>query len=134
MKKLNNKCSNQDISSCMMLKLVTYFNRMLKKSQIDLGDVEITKTSTETTTVESSRSLNDVEKMSDDEQMSQVITDKLYNFIRTRSMKWHVSNHKLYRYFIRLEYNRDTSFWIRNILSLENQIQFQLRCICLLAN
>lgn len=97
MKKLNNKCSNQDISSCMMLKLVTYFNRMLKKSQIDLGDVEITKTSTEITTVESSRSLKDVEKMSDDEQMSQVITDKLYDFIRTRSMKWHVSNQKLYR-------------------------------------
>lgn len=75
----------------MMLKLVTYFNRMLKKSQIELGDVEITQTSTETPAVETSRSLKDVEKMSEEAQLSQVIGDKLYNFVRTRSMKWHVS-------------------------------------------
>ncbi|CAG9760712.1 unnamed protein product [Ceutorhynchus assimilis] len=92
MKKLNNKCSKHDISSCMMLKLVTYFNRMLKKSQIELGDVEISQTSTETTTIESSRSLKDVEKMSDEEQLTTLIGDKLYNFVRTRSMKWHVTD------------------------------------------
>ncbi|XP_066146146.1 uncharacterized protein [Euwallacea fornicatus] len=92
MKKLNNKCSNHDISSCMMLKLVTYFNRMLKKSQIDLGDVEITQTSTETTTIETSRSSKDVEKMSEEAQLIQVIGEKLYNFVRSRSMKWHVTD------------------------------------------
>lgn len=92
MKKLNSKCSNRDISACMMLKLVTYFNRMLKKSNIELGDVEITQTSTETITTseDTSRSMN-VENMSEEAQLSQVIADKLYNFVRTRSLKWKVS-------------------------------------------
>ncbi|XP_050304992.1 uncharacterized protein LOC126742386 [Anthonomus grandis grandis] len=93
MKKLNNKCSNHDISSCMMLKLVTYFNRMLKKSQIELGDIEITQTSTETTeTLETSRSLKDFDQMSEEAQLSTVIGDKLYSFIKSRSMKWHVTD------------------------------------------
>lgn len=38
MKKLNTKCSQRDNSSCVMLKLVTYMNRMLKKSSIDVSD------------------------------------------------------------------------------------------------
>ncbi|XP_044754934.1 uncharacterized protein LOC123313897 [Coccinella septempunctata] len=88
LKKLNTKCSTRDISSCMMLKLVTYFNKMLKKSMIEYGDIEITQTSTETISEESSRSLNDVENMSEEEQISEVITDKLSKFIRTRSLKW----------------------------------------------
>lgn len=75
----------------MMLKLVAYFNRMLKKSQIEMGDVEITQTSTVTTTMETSRSLKDVEKMSDEAQLTQLLGEKLYNFVRSRSMKWHVS-------------------------------------------
>lgn len=74
-----------------MLKLVAYFNRMLKKSQIEMGDVEITQTSTVTTTMETSRSLKDVEKMSDEAQLTQLLGEKLYNFVRSRSMKWHVS-------------------------------------------
>lgn len=74
-----------------MLKLVAYFNRMLKKSQIEMGDVEITQTSTVTTAMETSRSLKDVEKMSDEAQLTQLLGEKLYNFVRSRSMKWHVS-------------------------------------------
>ncbi|KAG5889029.1 hypothetical protein JTB14_009434 [Gonioctena quinquepunctata] len=90
LKKLNTKCLDQDISSCMMLKLVTYFNRLMKKANIDLGEVEITQTSTETINVESSRSINDIEKMSEEEQLTEVLTDKAYNFIKTRSLKWKV--------------------------------------------
>ncbi|KAJ8969036.1 hypothetical protein NQ317_018055 [Molorchus minor] len=90
MKKLNAKCSNRDISSCMMLKLVTYFNRLMKKSNIDMGDIEITQTSTETVSVDTSRSLNDIQKMSEEEQVSQFFVDKFYNFVRTRSLKWKV--------------------------------------------
>lgn len=75
----------------MMLKLVTYFNKMLKKSSIEYGDLEITQTSTETISEETSRSLNDLENMSEEEQISEVITDKLSRFIRTRSLKWKVS-------------------------------------------
>jgi len=89
LKKLNSKCSNHDISSCMMLKLVTYFNRMLKKHTIEFGDVEITQTSTETITADTSRSL-DSENMSEEAQLSQVMADKIYGFFRTRSLKWKV--------------------------------------------
>ncbi|CAG9838280.1 unnamed protein product [Diabrotica balteata] len=89
-KKLNVKCSNQDISSCMMLKLVNYFNRLLKKSYIELGDIEITQTSTETVNVESSRGLNEVEKMGEEEQLYEVLMNKAFNFIKTRSLKWKV--------------------------------------------
>lgn len=89
-KKLNTKCTNHDISSCMMLKLVTYFNKLMKKSNVEFGDVEITQTSTETVSVETSRSINDIEKMSEEEQLYEVLADKAYNFIRTRSLKWKV--------------------------------------------
>lgn len=92
LKKLNTKCSSHDVSACMMLKLVTYFNRMLKKSSIEFGDVEITQTSTEDPAVAaamSSRSLN-TESMSEEAQLTQMMADKIYGFIRTRSLKWKV--------------------------------------------
>ncbi|CAH1111135.1 unnamed protein product [Psylliodes chrysocephalus] len=89
-KKLNTKCSNQDISSCMMLKLVTYFNRLMKKSHIEFGDVEITQTSTKTVNLESSRSINDVETMTEEEQLYDVLAKKAYDFVQTRSLKWKV--------------------------------------------
>lgn len=73
----------------MMLKLVTYFNRMLKKTSIEIGDVEITQTSTETVTEDTSRSLN-TENMSEEAQLSQLITDKIWSFMKTRSLKWKV--------------------------------------------
>lgn len=90
MKKLNTKCVNSDISACMMLKLVTYFNRMLKKQSFEYGDVEITQTSTETITADTSRSLKS-ENLSDEEQLTQVVADKIYSFLRTRSLKWKVN-------------------------------------------
>ncbi|RZB40705.1 uncharacterized protein BDFB_005605 [Asbolus verrucosus] len=90
-KKLNSKCVNRDISACMMLKLMTYFNRMLKKHSIEFGDVEITQTSTEKVIPDSSRSLN-TENMSDEGQLSQLISDKIYSFLRTRSLKWKVAD------------------------------------------
>ncbi|XP_017781603.1 PREDICTED: uncharacterized protein LOC108566304 [Nicrophorus vespilloides] len=91
MKKLNNKCSNHDVSSCMMLKLMTYFNRLLKKSQIELGDLEITQTSTETVTLASARSLGD-DQASEETQLTAVLADKALNFLRTRSLKWKVTD------------------------------------------
>lgn len=90
MKKLNSKCSDRDTSSCMMLKLVTYFNRLMKKTNIGIGNVEIDQTSTETVNYDSGRSLNDIEKMSEEEQLSQFLVDKVSNFVRTRSLKWKV--------------------------------------------
>lgn len=91
-KKLNNKCSNRDVSSCMMLKLMTYFNRLLKKSSIEIGDVEITQTSAVETTVteDNSRSLEDFENMSEEAQVGQVMLDKAWSFVKSRSLKWKV--------------------------------------------
>ncbi|KAF5290238.1 hypothetical protein FQA39_LY14792 [Lamprigera yunnana] len=91
MKKLNAKCTNNDVSSCMMLKLVTYFNRLLKKSSIEIGDVEITQTSTEIITPDTSRSINS-ENMSEESQLSEVISSKIWGFIKTRSLKWKVTD------------------------------------------
>ncbi|XP_065173878.1 uncharacterized protein [Atheta coriaria] len=88
LKKLNSKCSNRDVSSCMMLKLVTYFNRLLKKSQIEVGDFEITQTTTESVSVNNARSLEEVEKMSEEAQLTTVLADKAMSFLRTRSLKW----------------------------------------------
>lgn len=71
----------------MMLKLVTYFNRMLKKSTIEIGDVEIKQTSTVPVNLSTARSL---EQMSEEAQLSQVVADKIYSFVSTRSLKWKV--------------------------------------------
>lgn len=90
LKKLNNKCSNRDVSSCMMLKLMTYFNRLLKKSSIEIGDVEITQTSAvEAVAEDSSRSL-EFENLSEEAQMGQVMLDKAWSFVKSRSLKWKV--------------------------------------------
>ncbi|KAK9880009.1 hypothetical protein WA026_008521 [Henosepilachna vigintioctopunctata] len=88
LKKLNNKCSSRDISACMMLKLFTYINKIMKKSSIEYGDIEITQTSTEKFSDETSRSLKDIENMPEDEQMSEVISSKIFSFIKSRSLKW----------------------------------------------
>ncbi|KAB0794503.1 hypothetical protein PPYR_11342 [Photinus pyralis] len=93
MKKLNAKCTNNDVSSCMMLKLVTYFNRLMKKSSIEFGDVEITQTSTETIIAQedTSRSIN-TENMSEESQFGEVMYNKVLSFIKTRSLKWKVTD------------------------------------------
>ncbi|KAK4875553.1 hypothetical protein RN001_011975 [Aquatica leii] len=91
MKKLNAKCTNSDVSSCMMLKLVTYFNRLLKKSSIEFGDVQITQTSAEVVTQDTSRSIN-TENMSEEAQLTEVVANKLWSFVKTRSLKWKVTD------------------------------------------
>ncbi|XP_034949926.1 uncharacterized protein [Chelonus insularis] len=88
MRKLNNKCSQNDISSCVMLKLVTYMNKLLKKASIELtDDIEIRKTSQtteEVITYEAGRS-------SDDEsEFMELVSNKIYAFIKSRSIKWRV--------------------------------------------
>ena len=47
LEKLNSKCAQRDVSSCAMLKLVTYMNRLLKKASLNVVDnVDIVQTST----------------------------------------------------------------------------------------
>ncbi|XP_043267950.1 uncharacterized protein [Venturia canescens] len=88
MRKLNSKCTQNDISSCVMLKLVTYMNKLLKKASIELtDDIEIRKTSQateEVVTFEAGRSQDDESEVLD------LITSKAYSFVKSRSIKWRV--------------------------------------------
>lgn len=44
LRKMNAKCAQRDGHSCMMLKIVTYMNRMLKKASIQIDDgIEIAR-------------------------------------------------------------------------------------------
>ncbi|XP_066582132.1 uncharacterized protein [Prorops nasuta] len=88
LRKLNNKCSQNDISSCVMLKLVTYMNKLLKKASIELtDDIEIRKTSQATEEVisfESGRSKDDESEVLD------LVASKVYAFVKSRSIKWRI--------------------------------------------
>ncbi|XP_018341445.1 PREDICTED: uncharacterized protein LOC108747999 [Trachymyrmex septentrionalis] len=88
LRKLNSKCSQNDISSCVMLKLVTYMNKLLKKASIELtDDIEIRKTSQtseDVITFEAGRSKDD------EVQVLDLVANKVYTFIKSRSIKWRI--------------------------------------------
>lgn len=88
LRKLNSKCSQNDISSCVMLKLVTYMNKLLKRASIELtDDIEIKKTSQTTEdviTFEAGRSKDD------ETQVLDLIANKIYAFVKSRSLKWRI--------------------------------------------
>lgn len=87
MDKLNARCSKREQSACMMLKLVTYVNRLLKKSEIPITEsLQVTQVS------ESSESLFATarESKSDEEQFGELIAEKFYNFAKTRALRWNV--------------------------------------------
>lgn len=81
MSKLNSKCSERDTSSCLMLKLVTYMNRLLKKSSIGIGESLVITQTAAVLETPASRSLQDGDE---ETQMSQLVADKLWNFVRSR--------------------------------------------------
>lgn len=88
LRKLNNKCSSNDISSCVMLKLVTYMNKLLKKASIELtDDIEIRKTSQATEEVVSFQSSSG-RAADDDSEVFDLIASKVYAFVKSRSIKW----------------------------------------------
>lgn len=88
LRKLNSKCSQNDVSSCVMLKLVTYMNKLLKKASIELtDDIEIRKTSQaseDVITFEAARSKDD------ETQVLDLVTNKVYAFVKSRSIKWRI--------------------------------------------
>lgn len=95
LKKLNLKCSQKDVSSCVMLKLVSYMNRMLKKATLDISsDIEVTQTATEDEVedISSSRSYENKDE-TDEGQVSELIANKLWTFVRTRSLKLKVNQY-----------------------------------------
>lgn len=88
LRKLNNKCSSNDLSSCVMLKLVTYMNKLLKKASIELtDDIEIRKTSQATEEVVSFQSSGRANP-DDDSEVFDLIASKVYAFVKSRSIKW----------------------------------------------
>nr|XP_018896273.1 PREDICTED: uncharacterized protein LOC109029993 [Bemisia tabaci] len=93
MKRLNAKCSQKDTSSCIMLKVITYMNRLMKKSNIQVADnIQITQTANADPKVEQSREQRAVPLNAEDDEaaVGDLISDKLWSFVKTRSFKWTV--------------------------------------------
>ncbi|GFG34590.1 hypothetical protein Cfor_07303 [Coptotermes formosanus] len=94
LQKLNNKCSQSDVSACVMLKLLTYMNRLLKKSNIEVFEgLHITQTASQEQVTEDSQPVENPRSTgSEDEetQTSQLMANKLWTFVRTRSLRWSV--------------------------------------------
>lgn len=88
LRKLNSNCSQNHISSCVMLKLVTNMNKYLKKASIELtDDIEIRKTSQVSEgviTLQAGRSKDDESEVLD------LVANKVYAFIKSRSIKWRI--------------------------------------------
>lgn len=88
LRKLNTRCAQKDASSCVLLKMVTYFNRLLKKSSIAIGEtVEIERTSAVTVSAAEEESSRSLEGETDEDKLTTLMTDKLFNFVRSRSMR-----------------------------------------------
>ncbi|XP_075210973.1 osiris 3 [Lycorma delicatula] len=94
LQKLNIKCSQRDTTSCVMLKLITYMNRLLKKSDLKLTDsIVISQTSPilEPQETPLARGFKgDDNDISEDDLMGQLVAEKIWSFVRSRSLKWNV--------------------------------------------
>uniref|UniRef100_T1H5W4 Uncharacterized protein n=1 Tax=Megaselia scalaris TaxID=36166 RepID=T1H5W4_MEGSC len=92
LRKLYTKCnSNTDNHSCMMLKLILYMNKLFKKSTVSITDnIRVTE----------NKNLDDPDDdimlarsaKSDDETMGILLADKMWKFIRSRTLKYKVAN------------------------------------------
>lgn len=90
--KLNAKCAVKDVSSCVMLKMVTYMNRLMKKNNLEIGDmVEIAKRDEAGTTEEESAETVRVDSAraghSDEDTFGEMMADKMWRYVKTRSLK-----------------------------------------------
>lgn len=89
LRKLNVKCAQNELSSCVMLKLVTYMNKLLKKASIELtDDIEIRKTSQATEEIVSFQSSGRSGGHDDESDVFDLIASKVYAFVKSRSIKW----------------------------------------------
>ncbi|XP_050437149.1 uncharacterized protein LOC126843582 [Adelges cooleyi] len=89
--KLNSKCATKDVSSCVMLKLVTYMNRLMKKNNLELGEtIEIAKKDNAQVEDEQTVEVVQVDSArgySDESVFSEVMADKLWKYVKSRSLK-----------------------------------------------
>ncbi|KAK6621957.1 hypothetical protein RUM44_001764 [Polyplax serrata] len=87
LRKLNAKCAQRDPSSCAMLKLITYMNRLFKKANIDISDnIEITQTTT-VTEVKAEDLPRSISEASDEAQTAELLTAKFLSFVRSRALR-----------------------------------------------
>ncbi|XP_055382965.1 uncharacterized protein LOC129613069 [Condylostylus longicornis] len=96
-RKLNVKCSQRDNHSCMMLKLIVYMNRIFKKSSIDINE-NLKVTQTREPTISDDNDNEDDEMLarsmenSDNEALGIIIGEKIWRFIRSRELRYHVAD------------------------------------------
>lgn len=92
--KLNAKCSRKHETSCMMLKLVAYMNRLMKKSSIQVAEsVEIVETIGEKQPEEVEPDFDEsrsIEGQDEESLIGKVAAEKLTNFVKSRSLVWNV--------------------------------------------
>lgn len=83
--KLDKKCGERDVSSCVMLKMVGYVNRLLKKSSIVVGDgIEISQRGEDVAEDDTPRA------QTNDYDFTQMMSDKMWGFVKSRSLKWNL--------------------------------------------
>jgi len=93
MRKLNAKCGARDVSSCVMLKLVTYMNKLMKKNSLEISDVmEIAKKDgpaeeTATAGESSVRVDGSARGYTDESAFGEVMADKLWRYVQSRALK-----------------------------------------------
>ncbi|NP_001233009.1 uncharacterized protein LOC100160620 precursor [Acyrthosiphon pisum] len=93
MRKLNAKCGARDVSSCVMLKLVTYMNKLMKKNSLEISDMmEIAKKdgpAEETATAgEASVPVDGSARgYTDESAFGEVMADKLWRYVQSRALK-----------------------------------------------
>lgn len=89
-RKLNAKCGARDVSSCAMLKLVTYMNKLMKKNSLEIGDMmEIAKRDGPTAADEPSTVHVDgaARAYTDESAFGEVMADKLWRYVQSRALK-----------------------------------------------
>ncbi|RZF36341.1 hypothetical protein LSTR_LSTR008822 [Laodelphax striatellus] len=92
LRKLSAKCSQRDTASCVMLKLVSYMNRLLKKNDFELTEsLVITQTSPvmEASQTPLARAFKH-DSLSDDDLTGQLVAEKLWAYVQSRSLRWSV--------------------------------------------
>ncbi|XP_022178642.1 uncharacterized protein LOC111039431 [Myzus persicae] len=92
-RKLNAKCGARDVSSCVMLKLVTYMNKLMKKNSLEISDMmEIAKKDgqaeeTATAGESSVRVDGSARAYTDESAFGEVMADKMWRYVQSRALK-----------------------------------------------
>lgn len=93
LRKLNAKCNQKDVSSCVMLKFVTYMNRLLKKTSLEISDTLVisqTSPAEEEEIKKDDLEGDESRGFTDESVFGQLISEKLWSFVKSRSLKWKV--------------------------------------------